>query len=157
MRRHTCVVFLVSFLSLGFMTAFSVGAQETGAIDGVIWFNGWVGWELVLREGRFILTDHANQATFRGTFERDGDTIRTTLDLRKTVFLNGPSEDGEKLGHIEELVAAGKLPPGFLGTCSRRGVSPLTVSVSTELDSISLTYSCGEIKEYVLQRMNTGG
>ena len=166
--------FRVLLLILGITAVSAVWAQGADTIDGVIWFNGWLGWELVLREDRFILTDHSNQATFRGTFQQDGDTVRTTLDPRKTVFLNGPSEDGEKMRTIQELIAGGRLPPGLLGTstCSQPGGGPsdeenedpwaereLTVSVRFQPDSISLTYECGgtEIGRYAFQRIDQDG
>lgn len=100
-------------LLVGLFALSPATAQESASIDGVLWFDGYENREIVIRENRFILTDHNVQATFRGTYTRVGDDITAVLDPRATVFMSGPSTDEEKLEHIELLVAAGELPRIF--------------------------------------------
>lgn len=147
-------------LALGFAAVVVLPASSEGALNGIVWFNGWTGWELVLRDNRFNLTDHSVQATFRGTFELTGENLKTVIDPRSTTFLEGPTRDQDKLSHIQRLVAEKRLPIFYADSpCSQHeeqeGAAPYVLKVTVSETSIVLSSFCGErqINQYQFMRV----
>lgn len=144
MRKRTRAVRRGILLAFAFVAAAALPAQSSGGIDGVRWYNAWLGWELVVRENRFNLTDHSVQATFRGTFQTDGQYVQASIDARTTVFLEGPSGDQQKLDYIQELVAATRLPGFYAASpCSQQSEPEFSLQAVVSTTRLDLVYLCG--------------
>jgi len=143
MKCHARMRLVVLVIALLPITISSLGAQHAGADDDVIWFNGYNGWELRVREDRFILTDHRAEATFRGTYEQVGRVATVVLDPRTTFFLEGPWRTSAKLEHIQTLVDSDELPT-FFGTppCADPDGAPFALEVIWREPYLDLSFQC---------------
>ncbi len=154
MRCHAMTRLVVLVFALLLITISSLGAQHAGADDAVVWFDGDTGWELRLREDRFILTDLRVEATFRGTYEQVGSFATVVLDPRTTFFLEGPWTTSGKREHIQTLVDSGLLPAYFGALpCANDHGAPVEIEITRDGPYLDLTFRCnGEtIVDYRLQ------
>ena len=143
MKRHAMTRLVVPVFALLLITISSLGAQHTGADDPVVWFDGSSGWELRVREDRFILTDQRVEATFRGTYEQVGSFVTVVLDPRTTFFLDGPWTTSAKREHIQTLVDSDELPT-FFGTppCADPDGAPFALEVVWRESYLDLSFQC---------------
>lgn len=160
MKRHAMTRLVVPVFALLLITISGLGAQHTGADDPVVWFDGSSGWELRVREDRFILTDQRVEATFRGTYEQAGSFVTVVLDPRTTFFLDGPWTTSAKREHIQTLVDSNQLP-AFFGTppCANNDDAPFDMEIAWDGPYLDLFFRCNEevMVRYRLQRVKQDG